>query len=1323
MENKNRFLIDTGAEVTLIKITSLEGETLIYEDKRIKLKGIDKDASPTETIGCTYLTFNIGDKRVYQTLHVVPDNFPIKCNGVIGSDFLSKTDSIISYKENKIRICGTEFKIEHDEIKIASENLRENMNESTLRENMCDENNESDMCYDDLESNMFESDCEIYPQNMLKKEMSNENNMNERSCEVHPQELKIKKNYKNDGSQKSCETNPQKLNESANIEREVFVIEPRCEKVISICIENPNLTEGIIPEPIKLQDGVYLCPSIVKVHNNKALTVCLNTTDKEVEINKLFVKLEPLANELREMNEIINVNKINNDMERNRLSKLEQTLRTDHLNKEEKQSLVDLCKQYNHVFHLEGDKLSCTNTVMHEIPTNNNNPINTKSYRYPEALKEEVNEQIGKLLKDGIIQPSNSPWNSPVWVVPKKMDASGKKKWRLVIDYRKLNEITIGDVYPLPQINDILDQLGHSKYFTTLDLASGFHQIKMSPKDQAKTAFSVPLGHYEYTRMPFGLKNAPATFQRLMNNVLVGLQGLKCFVYLDDIVVYGSSLQDHNMKLKEVFDRLSQHNLKLQPDKCEFLKKEVMYLGHLITQNGVKPDPKKIEAIQNYPIPKTPKDIKAFLGLAGYYRRFIENFSKLSQPLTKLLKKDEPFIWTSLQQDSFETLKTKLCEEPILQYPNYSEIFNLTTDASNYAIGSVLSQGSGSNDLPIAYASRILNKSEINYSTTEKELLAIVWSVKHFRPYLYGRKFRIITDHKPLTWLMNVKDPGSRLVRWRLLLEEYDYEIVYKQGKLNQNADALSRIKPENTETSEVIKIHNMTKNGESYSSFLKEMERKPILYNKLEEYNDKLPNNKNRVVFTSSDLDIENDKNLVEYESYIKELKSKKPGQYEVLSVQDNSSKIYFIFPKLNYWDNVTYEDIFECFKNLKHALIQENIKEINLTSFCNFHLKWHKIRTIIRYIFKDTEISINIFHGRIQTPKKEDIPSILEENHSNVMSGHTGFHKTYKKIKANYQWDTMKKDIKEFIKKCESCQKNKINRKKNIKPMEITSTSTKAFQKIALDIVGPLPLSENGNKYILTLQDDLTKFSQAYPLPKHDAETIADCFVRNFICKFGIPEILLTDQGADFTSNLIKEISKLFKIKKINTSAYHPQSNGALERSHSTLADYLKHYVNEDQTNWDKWIDFAMFSYNTSVHTSTQFTPFELIFGFKANLPSSIVKEPEFKYYYDNYLDELILKLQKSREIARNKLINSKEYNKQIYDKKCKNIQFKVGDSVYLSNEAIKPGKSRKLSPYWLGPYKIIEVNSSTNVTIKIKNKKLKVHTNRLKHAFVSE
>lgn len=256
-----------------------------------------------------------------------------------------------------------------------------------------------------------------------------------------------------------------------------------------------------------------------------------------------------------------------------------------------------------------------------------------------------------------------------------------------------------------------------------------------------------------------------------------------------------------------------------------------------------------------------------------------------------------------------------------------------------------------------------------------------------------------------------------------------------------------------------------------------------------------------------------------------------------------------------------------------------------------------------MLRYIFKNSNIILRIYNDQILNPNSNDIPRILEQYHANPISGHTGFHRTYNRIKNDFKWEKMKSDIKKFIRQCKSCQRNKLVRKKNHQPMEITSTSNKPFEKISLDIVGPLTLTENGNKYILTLQDDLTKFTQAYAIPVHDAQTIADRLVRQFICKFGIPEKILTDQGQDFMSKLLKDVSKLLKIKQLHTTAYHPQSNGSLERSHSTIIEYLKHYVNEGQTDWDEWLDFAMFSFNTTTHSSTQFTPHELIFGKKGD------------------------------------------------------------------------------------------------------------------------
>ncbi|CAG9120015.1 unnamed protein product [Plutella xylostella] len=409
--------------------------------------------------------------------------------------------------------------------------------------------------------------------------------------------------------------------------------------------------------------------ALVRCTNGYATTVIQNTRDEQMTLTITH----PFKTEQYESSTECQVNSMMDERNIEIDEILTQNLaklRLDHMNAEERQQIHNLCMEYKDIFYSDLLPLSFTNQVKHFIRTKNEDPIYVKPYRQAPIQAEEIKKQVENLLKNNVIQESFSPWSAPVHLVPKKMDASGEAKYRMVIDYRRLNDITIDDKYPLPNITDLFDKLGKSSYFSTLDLASGYHQIEINESDRQKTAFSTQNGHYEFLRMPFGLKTAPATFQRAIDNVLRGLQGIHCL-------------------------------------KCKEL----------------------------------------------------------------------------------------LTNAPLLQYPDPSRPYILTTDASSVALGAVLSQGTVGSDQPIAYASRALSDTESRYSTIERELLAIIWAVKHFRPYLYGHKFLIYTDHRPLSWLYSIKEPNSKLTRWRLRLLEYDFEVIYKNGKQNTNADALSRIK------------------------------------------------------------------------------------------------------------------------------------------------------------------------------------------------------------------------------------------------------------------------------------------------------------------------------------------------------------------------------------------------------------------------------------------------------------------------------------------------------------------------------------------------
>lgn len=1065
---------------------------------------------------------------------------------------------------------------------------------------------------------------------------------------------------------------------SKSICRTNIIIPARSEAIIPL---DTQVNEESIVLSKEITEGVFLGNSLIP-H-----VKILNTTEKEIVLKNLDCEIQPLKD--------YNIYFTRHDnKKKDRLNNLLKILDIGGNDPHAEKSLNEIFEEFQDVFHLPGEELGVNNFYTQQIQTTDSTAVYIKNYRLPESQMEEINKQVDQLLSDNIIENSVSPYNSPLLVVPKK-STEDTRKWRLVVDFRKLNEKIVNDKFPLTRLEDVLDKLGRAKYFSTLDMTSSFHQIDLHENSRPLTAFSTGNGHYQFKRLPFGLKISSNSFQRMLTIALSGLDA-EAFLYVDDIIIFGCSLKHHNENLIKVFQRLRKFNLKLNAGKCSFLKPEVVYLGHLITDKGIKTDPAKYNVIKNYPVPTNVDEVRRFVAFCNYYRRFIPKFADIAKNLNLLLKKNKPFQWNKECQESFETLKGKLMSPPILQYPDFNKPFILTTDASNYALGAVLSQGEIGSDLPISYASKSLSKHDINKPTIEKELLAIHWGINFFRPYLYGRKFIVVTDHRPLISLFTHRNPSSKMTRIRMDLSDYNFEIKYKKGKINTNADALSRIVL-NSDTLKAM-IPDRDEADKKVLAITRNMKKQ------LENTNN--PDITNNTKCTSEQRP---DQLFVWDCTSLSDLNKVRKLKFEINRNFKNiliDASNYEIIAKCS--DNpsstkLTLEKLISKMHNsgINELALSKNNEIFNTMAIEEFENLYNNLQLKAK-----TNLKILLYNEPKRILCNETQIKLIEEYHNSLHGGHLGVRKTAMKLKQRYIWKNMSKMIKQYVLNCKQCKINKQTKHTKEK-FTLTDTPKTSFEVVSIDTVGPLRLS-NYNRYILTIQCELTKYVVAYPMETKEAKTVAKTLVEQFILKYGNFKILKSDKGTEFKNQLMSEICRLLDIKQIFSAPYHHETLGSIERNHRVLNEFLLNFCKDNE--WDYWIPYFTFAYNTTPHVDTNYTPYELVFGKLPYLPNDEVRRDERFYNTENYANELKQRLKFSLQKAKEYLEIAKD-GRVRNDTNINPLTIETGNLVLVRTV----NRRKNQAPYH-GPYKIIE-RQGVNSILDIGGKLRKFHNNMLK------
>ena len=884
-------------------------------------------------------------------------------------------------------------------------------------------------------------------------------------------------------------------------------------------------------------------------------------------------------------------------------------------------------------------------------------------------------------MENGIIRESSSPFAFPIVLVSK---ANTNEK-RLCIDYRRLNAKTKDAFFPLPNFDDINSFVGHHKaqLFTVLDLKSGYWQVHMEEGSTQYTAFMTGSSGdtqnqlYEFVRMPFGLKGAPATFARAMSKCLRGLPYIQA--YLDDILIVSArDMISHSLRLQEVFDRLAKHNVYLNPKKCKWAMEKICYLGFEYSNESVTIDQSKIKAITSYPVPKTQKQLRAYLGFINYFRRFVKNYSKRTANLRDLLRKDKEFKWESCHQNEFDDMKQCLLSKPILRYPDNSKKFYVTTDGSRTGIGYILTQFDDNNrEYIIACGGRGLTKAESNYSVTELELLSLVTAIREYHVYLASKKFTILTDHEALKYLQNMKNfTTGRLGRWSLLLSEYEFEVIYKKGSLNTAADALSRREYDDTAVTPSV-------DDLEGSSFITSID----VVEELDQ------NSQPKVKVNTS----------VEWEE-IEILPDEKKGEINALdSVEETPPvEIQFTPPDLRKMQSecIDCQEMMNYLKTGELPADETAARRIVMESE-NFVIDSGD--DLLKHIYTPRAKNMANIMGAI---KQIVIPQPLREEllkgyHDGW--GHMAFGKMYPAIRTRYYWKGMTADIELWVKTCEVCQLCKKDANVTKAPPHSLQIGD-IFERVHLD---HMELRKSGNySYVLVICDATSQYSELIPTVSTGAEETVSLFLNNWVARYGCPKSILTDRAKCYTGQLMCALTDLLGAKRLRTSSRHPQTNSVAENLNSRILSILRRY-DTSQTAWPSLLPTVAMYLRSMPLTSIHLSPYQIVFGrpFRTMFDAQVIGENNKNITVQNFFDQHKRQIDLIEQVAKENLYQAHQISREKAAKEVRREEdFRIGDKVLMRNWRVKPGQKKKQNPLFEGPY-LIE-NVLANHTLKLRH-----------------